>query len=133
LKSILKKSFVSFVVALLLAAHEAVEPQQIVAVTRPVGSWQGRQATVGDIPRNRALSHHGNLERIAGRHRRFKLTAQRHQRPASASSPITKAWGPVPRVRRRPQNLRFPRGIGQRRLEFRVEETTGAFVQPSEN
>jgi hypothetical protein len=38
----------SFVVA---CTEQPSEPQPIVAVTRPVGSWQGRgTATVGDIP-----------------------------------------------------------------------------------
>jgi hypothetical protein len=34
------------------------EPQQVVAVTRPVGSWQGRgTATVGDIPSETGRFH----------------------------------------------------------------------------
>ena len=42
--------FVSFVFALGCTPKPS-EPQAIVAVTRPVGSWQGRgTATVGDIP-----------------------------------------------------------------------------------
>ena len=43
-------SFVSFVLVLGCRARPS-EPQQVVSVTRPVGSWQGRgTATVGDIP-----------------------------------------------------------------------------------
>ena len=43
-------SFVSFVFFFGCRARPS-EPQPIVAVTRPVGSWQGRgTATVGDIP-----------------------------------------------------------------------------------
>lgn len=42
-------SFVCFVVA--SCSPKPSEPQPIVSVTRPVGSWQGRgTATVGDIP-----------------------------------------------------------------------------------
>lgn len=41
--------FVSFVVA--SCTPKPSEPQPIVSVTRPVGSWQGRgTATVGDVP-----------------------------------------------------------------------------------
>jgi hypothetical protein len=44
-------TFVSFVVAFEGCAPKPSEPQPIVAVTRPVGSWKGRgTATVGDIP-----------------------------------------------------------------------------------
>ena len=43
--------FVSFVLAFVFGCTRPSEPQPIVAVTRPVGSWQGRgTATVGDIP-----------------------------------------------------------------------------------
>ena len=43
--------FVPFVVAFGGCSSKPSEPQQIVAVTRPVGSWKGRgTATVGDIP-----------------------------------------------------------------------------------
>ncbi len=43
--------FVSFVVACGACSEKPSEPQPIVSVTRPVGSWQGRgAATVGDIP-----------------------------------------------------------------------------------
>jgi len=42
---------VAFVVAFGGCRREPSAPQQIVAVTRPVGSWQGRgTVTVGDIP-----------------------------------------------------------------------------------
>ena len=43
--------FVPFVVAFGGCSPKPSEPQQIVSVTRPVGSWKGRgTATVGDIP-----------------------------------------------------------------------------------
>ena len=43
--------FVPFVLAFVFGCTRPSEPQPIVAVTRPVGSWQGRgTATVGDIP-----------------------------------------------------------------------------------
>ena len=44
-------AFVFFVFAISVGCTRPSEPQPIVAVTRPVGSWQGRgTATVGDIP-----------------------------------------------------------------------------------
>jgi hypothetical protein len=43
--------FVSFVLGDAACSRTPSEPQQIVTVTKPVGSWQGRgTATVGDIP-----------------------------------------------------------------------------------
>lgn len=43
--------FVLFVFAFAFGCTRPSEPQPIVSVTRPVGSWQGRgTATVGDIP-----------------------------------------------------------------------------------
>lgn len=44
-------TFVTFVLSIFGCTQQPSEPQPIVAVTRPVGSWQGRgTATVGDIP-----------------------------------------------------------------------------------
>jgi len=44
-------SFAFFVFAFAFGCTRPSEPQPIVSVTRPVGSWQGRgTATVGDIP-----------------------------------------------------------------------------------
>ena len=52
LQAFRKVFFVSFVFFVFsVGCRKPSEPQQIVAVTRPVGSWQGRgTATVGDIP-----------------------------------------------------------------------------------
>ena len=51
LKKIVFVCFVHFVCFVAIACKTHREPQQIVSVTRPVGSWQGRgTATVGDIP-----------------------------------------------------------------------------------
>jgi hypothetical protein len=44
-------TFVAFVFSISGCTQKPSDPQPIVAVTRPVGSWQGRgTATVGDIP-----------------------------------------------------------------------------------
>lgn len=69
--------FVSFVLALSGCTEKSSPPKPIVAVTRVVGSWQGRgTATVGDVPSETGrfrISWQTSNESPAGAGR-FKLT-----------------------------------------------------------
>jgi hypothetical protein len=133
-----KGVFGSFVFAFAFAGctQKPSEPQPIVSVTRPVGSWQGRgTATVGDIPsetgRFRILWETSN-ESPSGSGR-FKLTLR------SAISGRTlgivadhKGIGAgTEEYDEGPRTYDFLVESANVDWKFRVEETTGAFANGS--
>ena len=138
-----KRVFVSFVVtfALFVVAFEACSPkpsgpQQIVNVTRPVGSWKGRgTATVGDIPsetgRFRIVWETSN-ESPAGAGT-FKLT----MRSAISGRPLQlvvdhKGVGTgTAEYDEGPRTYDFLVESANVDWSFRVEETTGAYANGS--
>jgi hypothetical protein len=130
-KEIFVVLFVSFVAS--SCTQKPSEPQPIVAVTRPVGSWQGRgTATVGDIPsetgRFRILWETSN-ESPAGTGT-FKLTLRsaisgrtlgivtEHKGVGSGSAEYDEG----------PRTYDFLVESANVDWKFRVEETSGAYA-----
>jgi len=133
-------SFVAFFApfVLIVAAFEGCsrkpsEPQEIVNVTRPVGSWKGRgTATVGDIPSETGRFHivwETTNESPAGAGT-FKLT----MRSAISGRPLQlvvdhKGVGTgTASFDEGPRTYDFLVESANVDWSFRVEETTGAFV-----
>jgi hypothetical protein len=127
--------FVSFVASLGCTAKPS-EPQQIVSVTRPVGSWKGRgTATVGDIPsetgRFRITWETSNESSLgAGR---FKLTlrsAVSGRTLGIVADHIGVGTGTV-EYDEGPRTYDFLVESANVDWSFRVEETTGAYAKES--
>ena len=109
------------------------EPQPIVSVTRPVGSWQGRgTATVGDIPsetgRFRIMWETSN-ESPAGTGR-FKLTLRSaiSGRTIGIVADQQGVGTGTAEYDEGPRTYDFLVESANVDWKFRVEETTGAFV-----
>jgi hypothetical protein len=137
LKNVVVVFFVPFVVAFVPGCTEKPSgPQPIVAVTRSVGSWEGRgTATVGDIPsetgRFRIMWETKN-ESPAGAGR-FKLTLRSaisgrtigivadHQGVGTGTSEFDDG----------PRTYDFLVESANVDWKFRVEETSGAFANGS--
>ena len=125
--------FVFFVFAFSGCRSRPSEPQQIVAVTRPVGSWQGRgTATVGDIPsetgRFRIVWTTAN-ESPAGVGR-FKLTLRSaiSGRTLGIVADHTGVGTGTAEYDEGPRTYDFLVESANVDWSFRVEETSGAFV-----
>ena len=130
-------SFVVFVVPFVVAfegcSRKPSDPQEIVNVTRPVGSWKGRgTATVGDIPSETGRFHivwETTNESPAGAGT-FKLT----MRSAISGRPLQlvadhKGVGTgTAGFDEGPRTYDFLVESANVDWSFRVEETTGAFV-----
>ena len=131
-------TFASFVVTFAGCRRGPSEPQQIVSITRPVGSWQGRgTATVGDIPsetgRFRITWQTAN-ETAAGSGR-FKLTLRSavSGRTLGIVADHTGVGTGTADYDEGPRTYDFLVESANVDWSFRVEETTGAFAngQPS--
>ena len=129
--------FVLFVLAFASGCRsESSGPQPIVAVTRPVGSWQGRgTATVGDIPsetgRFRILWETSN-ESPAGAGT-FKLTLRSaiSGRTLGIVADHKGAGSGTAEYDEGPRTYDFLVESANVDWSFRVEETTGAYANGS--
>jgi len=126
--------FVFFVLVFSGCRPQRSEPQQIVAVTRPVGSWQGRgTATVGDIPSETGrfrIIWETSHESPAGSGR-FKLTLRSaisgrtlgivadHTGPGTGTADFDEG----------PRTYDFLVESANVDWSFRVEETSGAYAK----
>lgn len=109
------------------------EPQQIVSVTRPVGSWKGRgTVTVGDIPsetgRFRIVWETTNESPAGGG--RFKLTLRSaiSGRTIGVVADHTGTGTGTAEYDEGPRTYDFLVESANVDWSFRVEETSGAFV-----
>jgi len=139
LKKVVFVFFVSFVVAFALGCtQKPSEPQPIVAVTRPVGSWQGRGTqTVGDIPsetgRFRIMWETSN-ESPAGAGT-FKLTLRSaiSGRTLGIVADHKGAGSGTAEYDEGPRTYDFLVESAHVDWKFRVEETSGAYAGAKEN
>ena len=129
-------AFVSFVAS--SCTQKPSEPQPIVAVTRPVGSWQGRgTATVGDIPsetgRFRIVWETSN-ESPAGAGT-FKLTLRSaiSGRTLGIVADHKGAGSGTAEYDEGPRTYDFLVESAHVDWKFRVEETSGAYAGTKEN
>jgi outer membrane biogenesis lipoprotein LolB len=112
------------------------KPQQIVAVTRPVGSWQGRgTATVGDIPSETGrfrITWRTSNESPAGTGR-FKLTLRSAISGRTLGIVADHAGAGTGTVEydEGPRTYDFLVESTNVDWSFQVEETTGAFANGS--
>ena len=129
---------VAIVLALLLASCSPApsKPQDIVAVTREVGAWQGHgTATVGDIPsetgRFRIHWETGN-ESPAGAGA-FKLTMRSaiSGRPLHTVVDHRGAGAGTADFDEGPRTYDFLVESANLDWKFRVDETTGSYVSPA--
>ena len=132
-KKIVFVCFVNFVCFVAIACKAPREPQQIVAVTRPVGSWQGRgTATVGDIPSETGrfrITWQTSNESPAGSGS-FKLTLRSaiSGRTIGVVADHTGTGTGTAEYDEGPRTYDFLVESANVDWSFRVEETTGAFV-----
>ena len=127
---------VSFVVVFERCSPKPSQPQQIVSVTRPVGSWKGRgTATVGDIPsetgRFRIVWETSN-ESPPGSGR-FKLTLRSaiSGRTLGIVADHTGVGSGTTEFDEGPRTYDFLVESANVDWSFRVEETSGAFANGS--
>lgn len=126
-------TFVSFVVAFEGCSPKPSESQQIVAVTRPVGSWKGRgTATVGDIPSEtgRFLIVWETSNETQPGAGTFKLTMRSaiSGRPLQLVAEHTGVGTGTANYDEGPRTYDFLVESANVDWSFRVEETTGSFV-----
>ena len=126
--------FVCFVVAFAFGCtRQPSEAQPIVAVTRPVGSWQGRgTATVGDIPSETGrfrITWETSNESPAGAGT-FKLTLRSSisGRTIGIVADHKGVGAGAAEYDEGPRTYDFLVESANVDWKFRVEETTGAFV-----
>lgn len=127
--------FVSFVFGFGCRAKPS-EPQQIVSVTRPVGSWQGRgTVTVGDIPSETGrfrITWETTNESPAGSGR-FKLTLRSaiSGRTLGIVADHTGTGTGTAEYDEGPRTYDFLVESANVDWSFRVEETSGAYAKES--
>jgi hypothetical protein len=133
LKRFVFVSFVPFVFAFAFGCtQKPSEPQPIVSVTRPVGSWQGRgTATVGDIPSETGrfrITWETSNESPAGAGR-FKLTLRSaiSGRTIGIVADHNGAGAGSAEYDEGPRTYDFLVESANVDWKFRVEETTGAY------